>query len=144
MFTKAFRIGQEPQLRYTKKGDAVMGLSLAYNYGRKGDDGKKPTQWVEGSLWGKQAEALQPYLAKGGQIVATLDDLHIEEYEGKNGPGHKLAGRVVSLELVGGKPEGSQHTASRAAMNAQAPDGFDDGSDIPFFDTLGRVMWSVV
>lgn len=136
MFTKAFRIGQEPQLRYTQKGDAVMGLSLAYNYGRKGDDGKKPTQWVEGSLWGKQAEALQPYLAKGGQIVATIDDLHIEEYEGKNGPGHKLVGRIVSLELVGGKPEGSsspaQHQASRSAMRSQAPADFDDGENIPF------------
>ncbi|MHB1098336.1 MAG: single-stranded DNA-binding protein [Burkholderiales bacterium] len=136
MFTKAFRIGQEPQLRYTQKGDAVMGLSLAYNYGRKGEDGKKPTQWVEGSLWGKQAEALQPYLAKGGQIVATLDDLHIEEYEGKNGPGHKLVGRIVGLELVGGKPEGSSAPAQRQAAPSPrggGASGFDDmDDDIPF------------
>ena len=133
MFTKAFRIGQEPNLRYTQKGDAVMGLSLAYNYGRKGDDGKKPTQWVEGSLWGKQAEALQPYLQKGGQIVATLDDLHIEQYEGKNGPGHKLVGRIVGLELVGGKTsEPAQHQASRSATRAQAPADFDESEDVPF------------
>ena len=129
MFTKAFRIGNDPQTRYTQKGDAVMGLSLAYNYGRKGDDGKKPTQWLEASLWGKQAEALAPYLQKGGQIVATVDDLHIEEYEGKNGAGHKLAGRIVSLELVGSK--GSESGASQPAQK-QPDGGFDDGSDIPF------------
>lgn len=48
--------------------------------------------------------------------------------------------------MSGSKPEGSQHTASRAAMNAQAPAGdFSDmDQDIPFFDILGRVMWSVV
>lgn len=99
MFTRAFRIGNEPQLRFTQGGDPVMGLSLAYSYGRKGNDGKKPTQWLDATLWGKMAEALQPYLVKGSQIVATIDDLHIEEYEGKNGPGHKLVGRVVSLQL---------------------------------------------
>lgn len=133
MFTKAFRIGNEPQLRFTQKGDAVLSLSLAYSYGRKGDDGKKPTQWLDGSLWGKQAEALQQYLTKGSQIVATVDDLHIEEYEGKNGPGHKLVGKIVGLEFVGTKPEPAQHQATRAAVNAQAPAGFDGLDDsIPF------------
>ena len=136
MFTKSFRIGSEPSIKYTQKGDAVLGLSLAYSYGRKGDDGRKPTQWLDGSLWGKQAEALAPYLQKGGQIVATIDDLHIEQFEGRNGPGHKLAGRIVSLELVGGS--GAQNsnqapqTANRNAMRAQAPADFDDGGEIPF------------
>jgi single-strand DNA-binding protein len=100
MFTKLFRIGNDPVIRFTKNGDAVLGLSLAYAYGRKGEDGKRPTQWLDGSLWGKQAEALAPYLMKGNQISATLDDLHIEEYEGKNGKASKLAGRIVNIELV--------------------------------------------
>jgi len=100
MFTKLFRIGNDPVIRFTQKGDAVLGLSLAYAYGRKGEDGKRPTQWLDGSLWGKQAEALAPYLLKRSQISATLDDLHIEEYEGKNGKASKLAGRIVNIELV--------------------------------------------
>lgn len=103
MLTKAFRIGNDPKIRFTKNGDAVLSLSLAYNYGRKGEDGKKPTQWLDASLWGKQAEALAPYLQKGGHIVASVDDLHIEEYEGKNGAGHKLSGRVAAIEFVGSK-----------------------------------------
>ena len=137
MFTKAFRIGNEPTIRYTQKGDAVMGLSLAYAYGRKGDDGKKPTQWIDASLWGKQAESLAPYLVKGGQIVATIDDLHIEEYEGRNGAGHKLAGRVVNLELIGGKPESAPSQRSEPAAQPSprggGASGFDDmDDDIPF------------
>lgn len=131
MFTKSFRIGNDPQVRFTQKGDAVMSLSLAYNYGRKGDDGKKPTQWLDASLWGKQAEALQPFLQKGGQIVATVDDLHIEQYEGKNGPGHKLVGRIAGLELVGGKPEGNREPAREPAR--AAGNGFEDmDDDVPF------------
>lgn len=127
MFTKLFRIGNDPQVRYTQKGDAVLGLSLAYQYGRKGDDGKKPTQWVEGSLWGKQAEALAPYLAKGWQVVCSLDDVHIEEYEGKSGPGHKLVGRIVGIEFAGSKQ------AEPASRTKQAGgSGFDDDHDIPF------------
>ena len=152
MFTKVFRIGNDAEIRFTPKGDAVLNLSLAYNYGRKGDDGKRPTQWVEGSLWGKQAEALQPYLLKGSQIGATLDDLHIEIYEGKNGAGHKLVGRIINVELVSNKfdskpveppqenpiaealkreaREDKQSTAKSAAKAKGDFDDFDD--DIPW------------
>lgn len=133
MFTKSFRIGNEPVIRYTQKGDAVLSLSLAYAYGRKGEDGKKPTQWLDASLWGKQAEALAPYLNKGGQIVATIDDLHIEVFQGKNGEGHKLAGRVINLELIGGKPEGQTKPQPAQKPAASQSSGFDDmEDDIPF------------
>ena len=130
MFTKLFRLGNDPQVRFTPGGDAVMNLSLAYNYGRK-VDGKKPSQWIEASMWGKQAEALQPHLGKGMQVVCSIDDLHIEEYEGKNGKGHKLVGKVVGFDFAGGKSEGGNQ--SSAPLSKQAGAGFDDmDSDIPF------------
>lgn len=107
-----------------------MNLSLAYNYGRK-VDGKKPSQWIEASMWGKQAEALQPHLGKGMQVVCSIDDLHIEEYEGKNGKGHKLVGKVVGFDFAGGKSEGGNQ--SSAPLSKQAVAGFDDDLDsIPF------------
>ena len=130
MFTKAFRIGNDPQVRFTQKGDAVLSISLAYSYGRNGDDGKKPTQWLEATLWGKQAEALQQYLTKGSQIVATVDDLHIEEYEGKNGAGHKLAGKIVGLEFVGSKQAEPAQRTKQAPAGGSGFEGMDD--DIPF------------
>lgn len=132
MFTKAFRIGNEPEIRFTPGGDPVMSLSLAYSYGRKGQDGKRPTQWLEASLWGKQAEALQPYLTKGGQVVATVDDMHIETYQGKNGEGHKLAGRIVNIELIGGRSESSKtaQTTQKSKDSSGSFDSLDD--DIPF------------
>jgi single-strand DNA-binding protein len=97
----AFRIGKDAELRTTPSGDNVISLALAFNYGRKGDDGKKPSQWIEASLWGKLAEALEPYLKKGGQIYAVISEPHIVQFEGKNGTGIKLVGRIIEIERIG-------------------------------------------
>lgn len=138
---KAFglcRIGKDVELRRTPNGDAVCALSLAFSFGRKGEDGKRPTQWVDASLWGKRAEALHPYLIKGGLLSVTLEDVHIETYQGNNGPGHKLSGRVLDIELAGGTEQRAQAPARPPAQApaAKAPaggSGFDDlDDDIPF------------
>lgn len=145
------RLGRDAEVRYISDGTAVANLNMAFNYGRKDAEGKRPTQWVEGSLWGKLAEALADYLVKGQQISVTMEDPHIEEYEGKNGTGHKLVARVLSIELVGSKQEsqaqgGGQQLRAPATAPAQrqarapapapapkSPTGFDDmDDDIPF------------
>jgi len=136
------RIGRDAELRKTQSGESVCSLSLAFSYGRKGQDGNKPTQWVEGTLWGRQAEALEQYLLKGKLVCVTLDEPHIETFEGRNGPGHKLTGRISSLEFAGGgegqqrQPAPSQAPAAAqrpAAPAAPAKGGFEDmDDDIPF------------
>ena len=140
---KAFgvaRIGRDVELRYTAQGEAVASLSLAFGYGRKGQDGKQPTQWVDAALWGKRAEALAPYLAKGHQIGVTLEDVHIETYQGKNGEGHKLVARVLDVQLIGGQAAVAASAATarpapaaKAVQPALTGSGFDDmDDDIPF------------
>ena len=135
--TGVFRLGRDAEVRYTQGGDAVCSLSLAYNYGRKGDDGKKPTQWIEAALWGKRAETLASYLLKGTMIYACLGDLHIEEFESKNGHGVKIAAHIDDLEFAGGNSvEQSQQQRQQPQRQAPKPrqqphaDDFDD--DIPF------------
>lgn len=120
-----FRIGNDPELRYTpgNNSTAVINLSLACNYGRKDEaTGKRPTQWVDATLWGRQAEALAPYLFKGSEVTVTLDDLHIEEFQrsGGAGVGFKLAGRISNLKLVGGVPQ-QQQAASPQSARQPAP-----------------------
>ena len=134
-----FRIGRDAEVRFTQNGEPVASLSLVFNYGKKEADGNKPSQWIDASLWGKRAEAMAPYLLKGSMIYATISDPHIETYQGKNGEGHKLVGKVLDIEFAGSKQdtEPAQHRASRQAMDSQRPtggaSGFDDmDSDIPF------------
>lgn len=133
----AARIANEPTLRYTPDGTPVINLSLPCDYGRKGNDGKKPTQWVDASCWGKQAEALSPYLIKGQFISFTLDDVHIEEYQSGNETRSKLVGRVSRIKLIGGAPsqqQPAQQPAPAQRPPAAQPSGFDDfpEDDLPF------------
>lgn len=132
-----FRLGRDAELRHTAGGDHVSSLNLAFNYGQKGEDGNKPTQWIEASLWGKRAEAMSPHLLKGGLIYAVISDPHIETYQGKNGEGHKLTGRIAEIEFAGGTR--SESTGERQASSSKPAGGgaskkpsIDDDSSIPF------------
>jgi single-strand DNA-binding protein len=146
----AARLGRDVELRYTPSGDAVTNLSLAFSYGKKGDDGKRPTTWVDATLWGKRAEALAPYLLKGGQVTVTLEDLHLESFKGREGGEMwKLVGRVLDIELGSSGAPAGQEAPARPVQRAPAPapgrapgrapvppaagSGFDSMSDdIPF------------
>lgn len=115
------RLGRDAELRYLTNGDAVVNLAMAFSYGKKGEDGNRPTQWVDGAFYGKRAEALAPYLVKGGQVVAYLDDIHIETYEGRNGAGHKLVGRISDIELVAGNRDAAGQSQAQGAPRQSAP-----------------------
>lgn len=131
-----FRIGRDAEVRHTAGGDAVCNLSLAFNYGKKQSDGNRPSQWIDASLWGKRAEALAQYLTKGALIYAVISDPHIEEYEGRNGKGNKLAGTVTEIEFAGGKREDSPARAPAPAREERKPvanvPAADYDDDIPF------------
>lgn len=134
-----FRIGRDAEVRYVPSGEAVVGLSLAFNYYDKNAEKNRASQWIEAALWGKRAESLAPYLKKGGQVFAVIEDPHIETYEGKNGAGVKLAGKVAAIELAGRKTEPdapnarSEQPAPRSAPRPAPGNNnpFDD-NDIPF------------
>lgn len=133
------RLGRDVEVRYTPGGDPVANLSLAFAYGRKGQDGNRPTQWVDGSLWGKLAEALAPYLTRGVLVTVTIEDAHIETFrKSDNSEGYKLAGRITGIELAGGgekKATPAPAPAQSQRQNQNRNAGFedlDDGVDVPF------------
>ena len=138
--TELFTLGRDAEVRVTPNGMSVCNLSLAYQYGQKGQDGKKPTQWVDAALWGKRAEAMAPYLLKGTKLVVTIEDLHIDAYTDRDGASKpKLAGNIIAITFV---PMPKQEGAAPAPRPAPAPaprpapakTGFDDmdSDEIPF------------
>ena len=137
---KAFglaRLGRDAEIRTTSNGDQVATLDLAFTRRVKGE---RLTQWVDGALWGKRAESLAPYLTKGTLVSVSLEDVHIETFTSQKGDGHKLAARVIDLELASPKQDGAApapapapRPAPRPAPAPAAGTGFDDmDSDIPF------------
>jgi single-strand DNA-binding protein len=136
------RLGRDAEARAA--GDnTVANLSLAFDYydPKSTAQNKRSTTWVDAALWGKQATALEQYLLKGTLVCCTVDDLHLETYQGKNGQATKIVGKVSQIKLAGSKQDGA--ATAQAARPAAAPrpapapapaaDGFDDmDDDIPF------------
>ena len=141
--TGLFTLGRDAETRTAPNGTVVVNLALAYNYGRKGDDGKKPSQWVRAAMFGKQAEALAPYLTKGKQVSLVIRDLHIATFQKQDGStGTALEGVADFDDFARGpKQEGAAPRPAPAPRAAPAPQsagsGFDDmDDDIPFRDPL--------
>jgi single-strand DNA-binding protein len=149
------RIGRDSELRYLADGTPVLNVALAVNYGRKGEDGNRPTQWIKAAMFGQRAETLAPFMVKGSAHCFTLSDVHIETYDKSDGSGQgfKLAARVDDVELGprqdGAAPAPQQRTAAPAPRPqqgydaprqrppapppAQSSSGLDDmDQDIPF------------
>jgi single-strand DNA-binding protein len=131
------RLGRDAEVRFTPSGDAVAGLSLAVNYGKRDADGNQPTQWINASLWGKRAESLAQYLTKGSVHCFTLSEVHIEQREGNDGKSYtNLVARVDDVQLgprvsesSGSSARDHQHVAAPRVAQTQA---LDDDTDIPF------------
>lgn len=119
------RIGNDPELRYSSSGMAILRLSLAYNYGKE-----KDTQWVNGTLFGKRAEALSQYLSKGQLIYAELTDVHVDIYKDKNDKERVSVKAIVQEVGLTGKAD--EKPATTQAESPEQTNVADMADDIPF------------
>ena len=129
------RIGRDCELRQAGSS-VVTNIALAFSGRAKGE---KVTQWVEGALFGKRAEALTEYLLKGKLVSVTLNNVRTETFVKQDGTSvAKMIGDVIDIELC---PDGNGATARPAAPPPAprpppapaAKTGFDDmDEDIPF------------
>lgn len=142
--TGLFNIGRDAETRTTNTGTVVVNVAVAYNYGRKDADNKKPSQWVRVAMFGKQAETLAPYLLKGKQVSLVIRDLHIATFQKQDGStGTSLEG-VADFDDFARGPKQDGYAPAPAAAPRPAPppaprasSGFDDmDDDIPFRDPL--------
>ena len=139
--TGLFTIGRDAETRTTNTGTVVVNVAVAYNYGRKDADNKKPSQWVRVAMFGKQAEALAPHLLKGKQVSLVIRDLHIATFQKQDGStGTSLEGVADFDDFARGpKQDGYAPAPAAAPRPAPAPaprasSGFDDldDGDVPF------------
>jgi single-strand DNA-binding protein len=128
MMIKSVRIGKDAELR-SANGKPVLSLSVVYDVGYGAN---KKSQWLNLAMWGAQAEKVVQHFTKGKQLVVRVDDVHIEEYNGKS----SLKGTLVSFEFVqDGKRESSpqqEPQRTRQPQQRQSAPVLDDDFDLPF------------
>lgn len=139
------RLGRDAETRFLPDGTPIVTLSLAFNHGKKDDQGNRASQWIEGGFWGAYAAKAAPTLLKGMAVHVVLEDVHMAAFKKRDGsPGFKMAARVQSFDYVDRRADGQQQErpvtrepARKDALpsntSAGTGSGFDDmDDDIPF------------
>ena len=127
-------LGRDPEMRYLPSGEAVANLAIATTDKYKDKSGQtvETTEWHKVSFFSKTAEVCGEYLKKGSQVYVE-GSIKTRKYTDKEGvEKYSTEIRGDRMQMLGGKQDKQEpaHTASRAAMNAQAPAEFDE--TIPF------------
>ena len=88
-------LGSDPEMRYTPNGQAVTNFSVATNHRYNTADGeqREETEWFRISVFGRQAETCNQYLAKGRKVYVD-GRLRSRTYQDRNGETR------VSLEIT--------------------------------------------
>ena len=124
-------LGRDPEVRYTKSGQAVASFSLATSEKWTGKDGNKEekTEWHRITAWGKLGEICGEYLSKGKQVYIE-GRLQTREWEDKDGNKRQtteiVANNMTMLGQAGGGSQSGGYSSS-----AGGSDDFED-DDIPF------------
>ena len=126
---------RDPELRSTAGGTSVMGFGVAVNERRKNaqtGEWEDYPNFVDCTMFGKRAEALERYLRKGTK-VAIEGRLHYSSWEKDGQKRSKLDVTVDEIEFMalredgdGGRPYGSARPQQKPAQ----ADLYDE--DIPF------------
>jgi len=79
-------LGRDPELNYSSQGTAYCKMSIATTEKRKDRAGETQdlTTWFRVTVWGRQAELANEYLAKGRQVYLE-GRLRLEEYTDREG-----------------------------------------------------------
>ncbi len=126
------RLTRDPEnLAYTTNGTARLNLSIAVNRSEKrGGEWSDKASFFDVTVWGKTAENIKPYLAKGKQI-AIEGYLDQQRWEKDGKKYSKIVIIANSVQLLGGRD--GEREAPQPPQNYQdAGSGDDFPEDLPF------------
>ncbi len=120
-------LGRDPELRYTPQGTALCKMSIATTERRKNVTGEmeEHTTWFRVTVWGRQAELANEYLAKGRQVYIE-GRLRIEEYTDREGQ-KRFSAEVTAadIQFLGQRGEQTSAVTSeefKSAERGRAPE----------------------
>jgi len=154
-------LGKDPEVRFTSGGQAVANMRIATSRSwtdKASGQKKEETEWHDVEVWGKQAEQVGEYLAKGRQVYVE-GRLKTDKWQDKTSGQERSRVKVVadSVRFLGGGaggargaggpggaggaggPGGGQRAPSGPDEGGGPPPGFEEGpggggsaDDIPF------------
>ena len=147
-------LGKDPEIRSFPSGDQVANVSLATTdkwKDKQTGEQREHTEWHRLQFTGRLAEIAGQYLKKGSQIYVE-GSIRTRKWQDQSGQDkYSTEIRVESMQMLGGRPDGSQPAQRQSAPRQQAPQpqshggGFDDmADDVPFIDPMKRRVMSFV
>lgn len=120
-------VGQEPTIRATGSGNTVASLSLATSYKPKDKD--EVTEWHRLVAFGRTAEIVRDYVAKGSKLYIE-GQLQTRSYDKDGEKRYSTEIVIRDLSLLSSK---TADASKRAAVNGGTSDGSEiTDDDIPF------------
>ena len=110
-FNKVLLVGnltRDPELKHTPSNQAVAQIGLAGNrqYNTKDGEKREETTFVDCEAWGRTAEVMCQYLAKGRPVLVE-GRLKLDQWQDKDGNNRsKLKVVIENFQFVGGREGG--------------------------------------
>jgi single-strand DNA-binding protein len=132
------RLGQDPELKYTPSGAAVVTLSVATNTQYKGQDGNyvENTEWNRVVAWRKLAEIVGQYAKKGSRVYVE-GKLVTRSWDDQNGvKRYTTEIQAENIHMLDGRSESGGSSNSYEPPpppdTHMAEPSVDEGDDLPF------------
>lgn len=139
-------LGRDPEMRYTPNGSAVTKFPVATSRRYTDANGQlhEETAWFQVSVWGKQAEICNQYLAKGRKVLVE-GELVIDEKtggpriytrkDGTAGASFEVRGTLIRFLTPKGEADGGGgvSVSSASGISPISTEGGPMGEeDLPF------------
>ena len=130
-------VGRDPEIRYTQAGDPIASFSVATSESWTDRSGQKQehTEWHNVEVFGKLAQVVRDYVAKGRQVYLE-GSLRTSEYTDRTGTKRKstrvrLSGPAARLVLLGGR-DADASSKDVSVSEPKADDFHVRDEDVPF------------
>ena len=128
------RLTRDAELKYTSGGSPVCRLGLAINRRRKvGDQWEDEANFFDVVVWGRTAEALNPYLVKGKQI-GVQGELRQNRWEQDGQRRSRVEVHAFNVQLLGSRGDSAGTSSGGETSRARGEESYQDDfeDDIPF------------
>lgn len=138
MLNKAILMGRltrDPELRHTQSNTAVTSFRLAIDRDRKGPNGERQADFIDCVAWGRQAEFVTQWFAKGTMaiVVGRVQSRQWQDQNGNNRTAIEVNCDEVSFGETKKQREGQAPKQTAPNIAAEEFEELeDDGEDVPF------------